>query len=492
MSQESIEAALLEENRRKCIPPLPDAEVCRIARSVARYKPANADAHSTDLGNALRLVAQHGENFRHLAKSGTWLNYDGTRWTEDVTGEVVRRAKETVAQLYAEAAGQEDEEKRKTLAKHALRSESAQKINAMVKLGESELGIAVRHEDFDRDAYLFNVQNGTLDLKTGMLGPHRREDMITRLAPVAHDPSATCPTFDAFLTRIFDGNMDLIRFLQRAAGYSLAAVTVEQVLFILWGGGANGKTTLLNALFEMMGDYATSAAPDVFLAHRKDTHPTAIADLEGRRLVGAVEVDEGSRLAENLVKQLTGGDRAKGRKMRQDFQEFIPQFKLFLACNHKPVIRGNDLAIWRRIRLIPFTVTIPPEEQDRNLPDKLRAELTGILRWAVEGCLSWQKEGLGTPPDVTRATDSYRAEMDLLANFIADECVVSPTAHAGKEDLYGAFKKWAEENHEPVLTKRMIGMRLEERGFDSGRTGKRRFWIGIGLAADSGQEDGDA
>ncbi len=441
--------------------------------------------HLTDLGNAHRLVDWHGQDLRYVGKLRHWRVWDGTRWADDVTGEVLRRAKMSIAHLYSESA-ELDEEGRKALAKHALRSENVQRIGGMVKLAESEPQIASRPEDFDCDLYLLNVQNGTLNLKTGELRPHRRDELITKLAPVKYDPDATCPTFEALLIRVFDGHVDLIRWLQKAVGYSLTGLTIEQVLFIMWGSGANGKSTLLNIISEVLGDYATTAAPEVFLAHRKDSHPTAIADLEGVRLVSSVEVDQGARLAENLVKQLTGGDPAKARRMRTDYSQFIPRFKLFLACNHKPTIRGTDLAIWRRIRLIPFNVTIPPKEQDKHFLDKLLPERSGILKWALDGCLAWQKDGLGEPPEVIEATEAYRAEMDVIAAFIADECVLSPTAHTTKDELYNAFKRWAEANGEVSLAKiskrKLRGLLIEREGIDEDRTGDDRYWIGIGLA----------
>jgi putative DNA primase/helicase len=282
------------------------------------------------------------------------------------------------------------------------------------------------------------------------------------------------------------GRRELIHFLQKAIGYSLTGNTQEQCFFILYGTGANGKSTLLDTLLALLGSYAKQAAPDVLLSKSIDRHPTELADLMGARLVTAIETGEGRRLAENLVKQMTGGDRIKARFMRQDFFEFSPTFKLFLATNHKPQIRGTDYAIWRRIRLIPFTVTIPEEERDPTLPEKLRVELPGILAWAVRGCLAWQHEGLKPPAEVAHATEAYRTEMDVLAAFLADCCVVHRNARVKASELYHIYTQWCEDNGEHVENQRSFGMRLSERGFERCKVKGLGWWRGIGIAV---QED---
>lgn len=287
----------------------------------------------------------------------------------------------------------------------------------MVTLAESEPGIPVLPGELDRDPWLLNVKNGTVDLRTGELRPHKRDDLITKIVPVEYDSEASCPTWLAFLNRIMDGNERLIAFLQRAAGYSLTASTQEQCFFLLYGTGANGKSVFLTTLLAVMGDYGIQAAPDLLLAKSGESHPTEVADLFGARLVVATETEAGRRLAENLVKQHTSGDRLKARFMRQDFFEFEATFKIWLATNNKPIVKGTDYAIWRRIKLIPFTVTIPPEERDKSLPAKLRQELHGILAWAVQICLEWQKYGLNEPQEVTAATCAYRDEQDILGSW---------------------------------------------------------------------------
>lgn len=446
--------------------------------------PAEIDAQPSDLGNALRLVARHGAELRYVIRRGVWIAWDRSRWKEDEGGEVYRRAKETVLDLYHRAPEAADKRAQKEQAAHALASQGASRIAAMVKLAESEPGIPIAPEDLDKDALLFNVSNGTLDLRTGELRAPSRRDLITKMAGAAYDPAATCPTWEAFLERIMAGNADLIDFLRRSVGYSLTGETKEQVLFLLHGSGANGKSTFLRVLLDILGDYGRQARSEVLLLRQRDEHPNEIARLRGARFVSVIEVDEGRRLAEGLVKQLTGGDRVAARHLYQECFEFDPEFKLFLAVNHLPVVRGTDLAIWRRIRLIPFNITVPLEEQDRELPEKLRAELPGILRWAVEGCREWRRIGLTPPNEVALATEGYRAGMDTLSAFLDEECVLGPDYSVGKSGLYEAYTRWAQANGESPVTHKAFSLRLFERGFTDRRGAAGvRLWNGVGLAS---------
>jgi putative DNA primase/helicase len=309
----------------------------------------------------------------------------------------------------------------------------------------------------------------------------RREDLITQLAPVTYDPDAPCPTWEAFLTRIMAGNTALMTFLQRAVGYALTGDVREQVMLLLWGTGRNGKSTLINALLALLGPYAMKAAPDLLIATKNDRHPTERADLSGKRLVAAIESGEGQRFDEVFVKEATGGDPIRARRMREDFWEFWPTHKIWLATNHKPVIRGTDEGIWRRIRLVPFTVIIPEEEQDKTLPEKLRAELSGILAWAVRGCVVWRQEGLPVPEEVQQATAGYREEMDTFGRFLADRCVLDQRWRVTTDVLYQAYLTWCQGNGEYRLSKNHFGMRLRDRGLTPIRFGNARGWQGIML-----------
>lgn len=482
LGEEAIRAALLEENERRCRPPLAIREVAVIARSVTRYAPGAPilTRNRTDLGNAERLKDHAGADLRFVWVWDSWMIWDGRRWRRDGGGAIMRRARDTVRALAAAAQGLDDEKQRAGLVKHALATESAGKLQAMVKLGACLLGEEAGA--FDQRPWLLNCRNGTVDLRTGRLGPHRRADLLTKVVPVEFDPSASCPRWEAFLLQVMDGNAEMVAFLQRAVGYSLTGTTVEQVLFLLYGTGANGKSTFTETLRALLGDYATQAEFTTFLARTSDSVRNDIARLVGARFVSASEAEGGRPLAEAVVKQMTGGDIVTARFLFKEFFEFRPDFKVWLAANHKPSVRGTDHGIWRRIRLVPFAVTIPPEQRDKRLPDQLRAELPGILAWAVRGCVAWQQQGLGEPPEVMAATESYREEMDVLAGFLDEHCLVQGGAFVATKELYAAYATWAEGAGEKKLSKKWLAMRLTERGFTSGR-GLRgvRGWRGLRL-----------
>ena len=315
----------------------------------------------------------------------------------------------------------------------------------------------------------------TVDLKTGQTYAARREDYCTKIA--ACEPGGECPLWWEFLERVTAGNGELESYLQRVVGYSLTGITSEHVLFFLYGTGANGKTVFINTIAGMMGDYAVTAPMEMFLASHSERHPTELAMLRGARLVTATETEDGRRWSEAKIKQLTGGDKIAARFMRQDFFEFAPQFKLLISGNHKPSLRSVDEAIRRRIHLIPFTVTIPPDQRDQQLTDKLKDEWPGILSWAIEGCLEWQRTGLA-PPDIVRAaTDDYLAEEDVFTRWLED-CTESASVWAfeRKADLFASWKAWAERAGEFVGTQKRLTQTLEARGFEPGRepgTGQR-------------------
>jgi putative DNA primase/helicase len=438
----------------------------------------------TDKGAAERMIAQHGPDLRYCYPWKKWLVFDGKRWAPDSTGAVFRCAKNVSPILYAEAAAAKDKEERKALAQFAIKCESADRQRAFLTSAQSEPDIPVLPEHLDGDPWLLNVLNGTIDLRTGDLRAHNRADMITKLVPVEYDQGATCPfTWLSFLQTVLAGNAALIKFLQKAIGYALTGSTREQSLFFLYGLGANGKSTLLDIILRLLADYGKRTSGETFLVKKGGQIPNDIAALRGARFVAAVEVESGRRLAEVLIKEMTGGDTISARFLHAEFFEFKPEFKIFLAANHKPVIRGTDHAIWRRVHLIPFDVQIPEEQQDKELPAKLQAELPGILNWAIEGCLLWQREGLMPPQEVTEATEGYREEMDPISDFIAECCIVAPGASVKAKELYGAYTEWAEDNKEKKpLSLTAFGLTLTDRGFQKGR-GSAGVWFryGIGL-----------
>ena len=439
----------------------------------------------TDVGNAERLVARHGRDLHYCYDWGRWLVWDGRRWRKDASGEVYRRAKETIRNLYKLAADELDSDRRKMLVEHAHKTEKTySRVSAMVNAAQSEPGIAVAPDRLDVDPWLFNCENGTLDLRTGQLRPHDRADLLSKLAPVAYIPRGICPRWTSFLERILP-DPDVRRYLQKCVGYWLTGSRQVQELWFFHGGGSNGKSTLLNTLLEMMGEYGKQAAPNLLVVDNHDRHPTELADLMGARFIASIEVEEGKRLAEALVKQMTGGDKIKARYVRQDFFEFWPTHKIVVAANHKPRVRGTDYAIWRRIRLIPFTVTIGEDEKDETLPEKLRAELPGILAWAIEGCLAWQREGLAPPTSIVEATREYRDEEDVFSQFLTEVCVQDPQAQVKAQLLYRHYCDWCGENGERPLTQHSVGRRLTQMCFDRRQlyTEKHWYWLGLGLAS---------
>ncbi len=438
----------------------------------------------TEQGNAERLIHRHGRNLRYCFPWGKWLVWDGKRWIKDDTGEVFRMAKETVASIYWEAAAAPDEGTRKALAQHAVRSESGAKIREMIYLARPE--VPVMPEDLDASADLLNTENGTVDLRSGELREHRREDLLTKIAPVEYRPDAPAPAWEAFLERVLP-NEELRGFVQRASGYSATGDTSEQCMFINHGGGANGKSTFQEAITAALGDYAMRAPTEMLLTRRAGGIPNDIARLKGARFVAASETEEGRRLAESLIKDLTGQDTITARFMRAEFFDFTPTHKLWLSTNHKPEIRGTDNAIWRRIRLIPWSVTIPPAEQDKKLAATLRRELAGILAWIVRGCLEWRREGLRAPDEVRRATGEYRAEMDVLAGFLAECCELGDEHWDYAKDLYATYKQWCTETGERPEVQRKFGGRLGERGFRRDRGGSRGagIWRGLRLTEEA-------
>jgi putative DNA primase/helicase len=313
--------------------------------------------------------------------------------------------------------------------------------------------------------------------------------MLTKLSPVAYDVEAQPVRWLAFLDRVFAGDQQLIKFIQKAVGYSLAGDTSEQCLFINYGTGANGKSVFLKTIAALVGDYGQQVQTSTLMIKQHQGVNNDVATLRGARFLAATETDDGQKLAESTVKQLTGGDKVRARFLFQESFEFTPQFKIWLAANHKPEIRGNDHAIWRRIRLVPFNVTIPKAEQNPHLDAELKEELPGVLAWAVEGCLRWQREGLGEPEAVTKATADYREEQDAIAGFLSEKCVVGEHYQVTAKEIYYAYKTWCISNGEEALSAKWLGLQLRARGFLPDQDRKNRFYRGIGLIRDSNNDE---
>jgi putative DNA primase/helicase len=421
----------------------------------------------TDASNACRIKVRYGEVTRWVGPWDKWLIWDGSRWKLDQALAIDLKAKDIAADLFNEIGAalkgndEIDQQTVRAVYAFAKHSNSAGGIRNMVTLAKSDLAIAF--EKLDADPWLFNVQNGTLDLRTGQLREHRKEDFITKLAPVTFDPAARCPLWRGFLETVLQVNEALISYVRRLAGYCLTGVTEEHILPFLHGTGANGKTTLVETLLKLMGpDYGMKAAPDLLMARRGESHPTDRADLFGKRFVACVETEEGRRMAEALTKELTGGDRVRARRMREDFWEFSPTHHVWLAGNHKPTITGSDHGIWRRVKLIPFDVVIPNAKQDKKLSAKLAGELPGILNWALLGCLDWQKGGMQEPPAVQAATGQYSIEMDEVGQFIDEQCQTGPDFLASATELFKAFQEAFPDSR---ISQHAFGARLRQKGF---------------------------
>jgi putative DNA primase/helicase len=417
----------------------------------------------TDVANARRLVALHGDKIRWVDPWGKWLIWDARRWAIDNTRLIETLARDVFYLVWKQAAELRAD---KGAIQFARSVGGEHSIKSMINLARSEPGIAIDPKRLDADGWLLNCLNGTVNLRTGELQKPDPEDLITRLCPVAYDPQATAPVLESFLTSITAGNHELVEFLRRGAGCSAVGQVVEHALFFCYGMGANGKTTFLQAVADTLGDeYAMAAPPDLLMVKHGQQHPTELADLHGKRFVSCIEAGEGRRLAESLVKSLTGGDKVRARRMREDFWQFAPSHTIWLAANHKPIIRGTDDGIWRRMRLVPFTVSIPPERQDKQLPDKLKAEAAGVLAWIIRGCLEWQRHGLGLPDAVSRATSDYREESDLLGEFIAECCTVGNPVRTKSSELYAGYLTWCERSKDRPISKTAFGDALEEKGF---------------------------
>lgn len=444
----------------------------------------------TDLGNAERLAGRHGRDIRHVHPWRKWLVWDGRRWSIDNTAAISRLGKETIGSMYAQAAALDDAAERSALAMWAVQSEDRRQFKAMIEMAAAEPGIPVLPSQLDRNPWVLNCLNGTLDLRSGILGPHLREELITQLAPVEFDPSAVCPQWESTLNLIFQNNRALIRYWQMVCGVALTGVVSEQYLPILYGKGSNGKSTVVNVLMGMLGpDYAMKAPPDLLLMRRQESHPTERASLYGKRLVVAIETGESRRLNEELVKELTGSDPITARRMREDFWTFDPTHKVWLATNHRPTIQGTDHGIWRRLQLVPFTTTIPDDQAIKDMPARLAAEYPGILAWCVRGCLEWRKEGrLTAPEEVSQATNEYRRDEDILGAFLEEHCLINPPLRVKASALYERYKAWAERSGEDVASQKRFGNAMTERGF--GRlTNNGTWYLGIGLRPNAPDSD---
>lgn len=434
-------------------------------------QPTPISFHLTDLGNAKRLVSNYGKDIRYVKEWGKWLVWNGILWEDDQTGAIERYAKNTVLGMYNDAANIIDDDKRRELIKWAHQSESSDRIMSMIRLAQTELGIGTKSDVFDKDDMLLNCRNGTVDLRTGTIKNHSRNDLITKCTNTIFDPDAECPIWLDFLSKIQDGNQETVDFLHRSIGYSLTGSIEEQCFFFMYGTGQNGKSTFSRIISIMLGSYAQKAPSEMLMAKQYHSSiPNDVARLPGVRFVLTSEVSKGKTFAEDVIKDLTGSDELTARFMRGEFFDFVPTHKIWIYGNYKPVIRGSDPAIWRRVRLIPFTVFIPPEERLKRMIEILTMELPGILNWAIQGCLAWQNDGMKTPEKVVEATNLYREEVDIIGNYLDERILVEDGVRTSVHDIYTDYTLWCIENGENAMNQRNLSQRLIERGFERKRS----------------------
>ena len=426
-----------------------------------------------DTGNAERFADQHGDVLRYSHVRRKWYYYDGKVWNLDQQGATKVFADRTIQAMREEKPYVTDdmsaEEAEKLLRKHIKSTRSSSRKESMIKEAQHLLPVDI--EEFDKHEFLFNFQNGYLDLSTSVLHPHDREKYFTRISNVSYTGERHSQLWLDFLNDIFNNDAELIEYIQRAIGYSLSGSTEEQKLFILYGNGRNGKSVFLDAINHVMGEYSANIRPEsIMVRHNQGNANPDIAKLDGARFVTTTESDDGMRLNEGLVKQLTGGDRVSARFLYEDEFEFTPQFKLWMATNYKPIIRGTDDGIWRRISIIPFTVRIPEEKVDKRLTEKLKKEAEAIAHWCAEGFMKWQKYGLDEPAVVRAQVNEYRREMDALEVFIEECCIIQHGVESRSSELYAVYKAWAERNNQYVMSSTKFGREMGKK-FETRKSG---------------------
>ena len=468
-------------------------KLIELAKKAPRWKPTaqvneDIEFRRTEGGNSERMVYYFKNQIRYNFKPlNRWFIWESTRWALDNGNKVYEYSDKTVKRMYEEALQYDDESERSTLSKWAAQSDTAQKKKNMVFLTSTNQSIVIDIGNFDKHHWLLNTLNCTLDLSNGEIveGEHNPNDYITKIAPVNYDPSSKCPKWIKFIDEIFNGDDELIVFVQRAVGYSLIGDTSEQCLFFCYGSGKNGKSVFLKTLEMLFGDYFYKAPNEMIIQNKNNTIPSDIAGMRGKRLVITSEIEDNRRLNESRIKDLTGGDRITARKLYGDWFDFDPTHKLWIYGNHKPAIHGDDKGIWRRLKIIPFTVTISDEKQVpmHYLLDSFSNELSGILNWALNGYLQHFERGLRVPDTVSKATSEYRSEMDVIGNFLNEHCIKDQNKSILSKILWNKYKEWANELGEHyVVSNRKFNNKLRERGFEvKPGTDNKTFVYGINL-----------
>ena len=441
------------------------------------------DEPRTELGYARRLIHVFGGRLRYVPAWRRWLIWDGRRWAHDSTGQAARWMKAVARRLTADALAIEDKAERSAALSAARRFESSRAVAGALTLASTEAELAISPDQLDADPYLLNCANGTLDLRTMTRRDHDPGDLLTKVTRAAWDPGAASPEWDAFLARV-QPDEGMRAYLGRVTGLSLEGKITEHLFQVHYGGGSNGKTTFFEAISFTLGDYAGPADPELLTARDFAAHPTGTADLFGLRLALLHETDSGRRLAEATVKRLTGGDRIKARRMREDFWSFEPSHTFAMLTNHRPVISGTDDGIWRRVRLVPWDVQIPDEEQDGTLGDRLQLDADAVLAFLVDGYANWREQGLGDPGQVVKATGAWRGESDALGRFIEQCCITGKNFTVRSSELFAAWVKWCQAENEEPGTQTAFSLELTRLGYAKRARSIGIIWDGIALVAE--------
>lgn len=470
--------------RAEIHPKLPDL----LARTLGWSKGRKRYEH-TDSGNAERFVAARGDDFLWVRERNEWVVWDGTRWAPGSEGQVREALRAALRDIHKDADLVEDQKQRDAIYAFERASQNKQRIDGAMQAVQDKLHAS--EEDFDLNPWVLNVENGTIDLRTGSLRAHDRADKITKLAPVKFSPTAKAPRFQKFLKQTLV-DPELIAFVQRYLGYSLTGSTEERSLAVLYGVGKNGKSTLVELFLDLLGDYATAADADTIMQQKfaNSTRQYQLAELRGVRFVSMSETKRGAELEESVVKQITGNDTINARAPFGRPFSYRPMFKLWMSTNHKPEIPDGSEAIWDRMKLIPFTQRFDGKSADPKLPEKLREELPGVLLWAVRGCVDWNDGGLGTSKAVEAATAEYRSETDVIDRFFEDACEFGPDKWSWTKELFEAWEAWAldegEDVGKPNGFSRVMKERGVVRGFSRERAKKSTYWQGISSTTDNG------
>ena len=435
----------------------------------------------TDLGNAKAMVQLFGNRFKFCPVTKKWYVWNRLKWIEDKLNQVLVFANKTVEAREKNSQGIGDEDLRKSAFRFFRSCQSVARRNALIEQAKAWQPALVTTDDLDQNTWLLNCRNGTLDLRTGIIRPHDQADLITKCVDTDYEPGASCPRWISYLEQSMGGDVELVDFIRRAIGYTLTGETDEHALFVNVGKGENGKSVFMTILSDLLGDYAANTQHGTFAEKKNDSTRNDLAGLMGARLVHCSETNDNFRFDEALIKQLTGGDKITARFLYGEFFAFRPAFKIWIASNYQPEIRGIDDGIWRRIKFIPWAVKVNPWERDPKLVAKLRAELPGILAWAVSGCRDWQQGGLCEPESIRRAAESNREDSDIMVQFLTECCEVGPRHECQSSQLYAVFRQWLVNRGEYELSMVKMARMLKYKGYVCEKGRQFNVWKGISV-----------